>query len=243
MIRDVIITNLIDPEIKKDLRKQSVEPSQALELAVNMELGMLNQHQIQQHNKTLISANVNAIQFPNNSRSPYWSFSNNFQKQANRPPLYFSNCGGNWLPNHRHKCIAKGKTCNNCGLMNHFAKVSRKLKNAKPQNPKKRNVNTVDGKPHPGISGNFLQSAKLYESDYSSEEYKTVALIQNDNAKIEHKNMPIKIGNISTTLLVESACSILNRFLSTQVVKSSPHAFWIHENVSPLLRTFSNEPI
>ena len=51
LIRDVFITNLMDPEIKKELLKQTVEPHQALELAFNMELGMRKQHQIEQHNK------------------------------------------------------------------------------------------------------------------------------------------------------------------------------------------------
>ena len=121
-----------------------MEPRQALELAINMEIGNCNQHQIQQHNKTLIPASVNAIQFPNNSRIPNWSISNNFQRQNNRSTIYCSNCGGIWLPNHCDKCIAKGKTCSSCGLLNHFAKICRKPKNAKPQNPKKRTVNTVD---------------------------------------------------------------------------------------------------
>ena len=68
LIRDVFITNLIDPEIQKELLKQTVEPRQALDLAINMELGMRNQHQIQQHNKIVVPANVNAVQFNNNSR-------------------------------------------------------------------------------------------------------------------------------------------------------------------------------
>ena len=206
---------------------------------------MRNQHQIQQHNKTLIPASVNAIQFPSNSRSSNWSFSNNFQNPYSRPPLYCSNCGGNWLPNHRDKRIAKGKICNNCGLMNHFAKVCRKQKNAKPQNSKKRTVNSVDEEPHTEESLNFLRSTKLYDSEYSCGEDNTVALIENDIAKIEPLSMPIEFSNISITLLVDSgrACSILNRSLATQVVKNSPHAVWTHEKISPQLRTFSNEPI
>ena len=52
-------------------------------------------------------------------------------------------------------------------------------------------------------------------------------LIQNDMAKIEPLNMPTKIGNISTTLFVDSrsAGSILNPSLASQVVKGSLHAF------------------
>ena len=78
LIRDVFITNLIDPEIQKELVEQTVEPRQALELAINLELGMRNQHQIQQHNKILIPATVNAVQFPNSSRTPNWSNPNNY---------------------------------------------------------------------------------------------------------------------------------------------------------------------
>ena len=127
--------------------------------------------------------------------------------------------------------------------MSHFAKVCRKQKNSKPQNPKKRTVNTVDEEPHPEDSMSFLQSSKLYESGYSSGQDNMFALIQNDSAKIEPLNMPIKIGNISTALLVDtgSACSFLNRSLTSQVVRSSPHAFWIDAN--PQLRIFSSEPI
>ena len=90
-----------------------------------------------------------------------------------------------------------------------------------------------------------LRTTNLYESDYSGGEGNTVALIENDIAKIEPVNMPIKIGNISNTLLVDSgsACSILNRSFGNRILKSIPHAVWIHEKVSPHLRIFSNEPI
>ena len=129
--------------------------------------------------------------------------------------------------------------------MNHFAEICRKQKNVKSQNPQKRTVNTVDEEPHPKDSVDFLQLAKLYESDYSSGEDNTVALIQNNIAKKEPLNMPTKIGNVSTTLLMDSGsgCSLLNRSLASQAVKSSPDAVWIHENLSPQLRKFSNEPI
>ena len=129
--------------------------------------------------------------------------------------------------------------------MNYFAKVCRKEKITKPEISKKRTVNTVDEEPHPEDSVNFLRTNNLYESDYNSEEDNTVALIENDIAKIGPLNMPIEIGNIPNTPLVDSgsACSTLNRSLAMQVVKSGLHAVWIHEEVSPQLRTFSNELI
>ena len=251
LIRDVFITNLIDPEIQKELLKQAVEPRQALELAIKMELGIRNQHQIQQNNKIVVPANVNAFRFANNSRTSNWQNTFNTPPpppKNNRSTLYCSNCGGIWLPNHRKNCIPKGKTCNNCGLLNLFAKVCTKQKNVniKPQNSKKKMVSFVEEKPHPEDSVNFLQPAKLYESDYSSgEEDNTVAVIENAVEKVEPLNMLVKIGNINTTLLVDSgsACSILSRSLASQVVQNSRRAFWINEKVSPQLRTFSNEPI
>ena len=94
LIRDVFITNLMDPEIRKEHLKQTVEPCLALELAINMELGMRNQHQIQQHNKIVIPANVNAIQFANNFRTTNWQNLNNVPRQNNRSTLYCSNSGG-----------------------------------------------------------------------------------------------------------------------------------------------------
>ena len=69
-------------------------------------------------------------------------------------------------------------------------------------------------------------------------------MIETAVEKVEPLNMPLKIGSVNTTLLVDSgsACSILNHSLASQVVQSSPRAFWIHESTPPQLRNFSNEP-
>ena len=115
----------------------------------------------------------------------------------------------------------------------------------KPHHSLKKMVAVVEEEQHTEDSVNFLQPAKLYELDYSSGEDNAVAVIENAVEKVEPHNMPIKIGNINTTLLVDhgSACSILNRSFASQVVQSSHRAFWISEKKSPQLRTFSNEPI
>ena len=42
LIRDFFITNLIEPQLRKELSKQIVEVRKALKLAKNMELGMRN---------------------------------------------------------------------------------------------------------------------------------------------------------------------------------------------------------
>ena len=55
----------------------------------------------------------------------------------------------------------------------------------------------MEEEPHPEGSVNFLKPAKLYKSDYGSGE-------ENAVEKSEPVNMPIKIGNINTTLLLDS---------------------------------------
>ena len=47
---------------------------------------------------------------------------------ARKKPTTCHFCGSSWTPEHRNKCPARGKRCNNCGIENHFAKVCRKPK-------------------------------------------------------------------------------------------------------------------
>ena len=93
-----------------------------------------------------------------------------------------------------------------------FCESLHKQKTVKPVNAKKKMMSVVEEEPHLEDSVHFLQPAKLYESDYSSGEDNTVAVIENSVEKVEPLNMPIKIGNINPTLLEDSgsACSILN---------------------------------
>ena len=115
LIRDVFLTNLIDPENQKQLLKETVETRKALELAIDMELGIGNQHQILAHNKTLVLANLNVIQYPKSTRSADWSTTNCISKQATRhPALHCQNCGSVWTPGQEGKSVARGKTCSNC---------------------------------------------------------------------------------------------------------------------------------
>ena len=92
-------------------------------------------------------------------------------------------------------------------------------KTQKAQKPEKKLTTTVKGEPHPEDSVNL--------------------------EKIEPLNMPIKIGNILNTLLVNSGsvCSILNTSLGGQVVNCYPYSIWVREINKPQSWTFSNEPI
>ena len=58
LIRDLFIANVQDPEIQRELHRETLEPPQALRLAINMELGQQNQLQV---SNTQPASHVNAI--------------------------------------------------------------------------------------------------------------------------------------------------------------------------------------
>ena len=111
LIRVLFIAIVQDPEVRRELLRETFEPPQALRLAINMELGQRNQLKI---SNTQPASHVNAIisqrpfrppnQRPNTSTSI---------RQSNQ---LCRNCGLTWSANHKDKCIAKGRTCSYCGL-------------------------------------------------------------------------------------------------------------------------------
>ena len=60
-------------------------------------------------------------------------------KTNNRSQKQCGNCGGKFP--HKGSCPAKGKTCRNCNISNHFAVVCRSSKPSKPQKARNPNVN------------------------------------------------------------------------------------------------------
>ena len=46
LIRDLFIAKMQDPKIQRELLRETLEPAQALRLAINMKLGQKNQQQI-----------------------------------------------------------------------------------------------------------------------------------------------------------------------------------------------------
>ena len=118
LIGDLFIANMQDPEIQRELLRETVEPAQALRLAVNMELGQGNQLQI---TNSQPASHVNAVTSQRSFRQPSQRpTTSSFTRPSNQ---LCRNCGLTWSANHKDKCIARGKTCNNCGLQNHFSRV------------------------------------------------------------------------------------------------------------------------
>ena len=63
---------------------------------------------------------------------------------ARKKPTTCHFCGMSWTPEHRNRCQARGKKCNNCGIENHFAKVCRKPKDPNSYPKPKPRVNNVE---------------------------------------------------------------------------------------------------
>ena len=160
---------------------------------------MSNQHQIQAHK---------IVCWVKKSRQALMHFSicpalalklvshNNFPTQGSWPPTFqCPNCGIVCVPGQRGKCIARGKTRYNLGLLNQFVKVCKKqIKRSNSSNQMTKPVNAVEKGTQRIVSvKNLHSSTGIYKSHYSSGEDNMVATINDDLEKNLSLNMPIKI--------------------------------------------------
>ncbi|XP_075239365.1 uncharacterized protein LOC142334921 [Convolutriloba macropyga] len=241
LIRDLFIANMQDPEIQRELLRETLEPPQALRLAINIELGQRNQLQ---NSDTQPASHVNAIIPQRPFRQP------NQRPTTSTPTRQWNqlchNCGLTWSANHKDKCIAKGKTCNNCGLQNHFSRACRKPKSSSNK-PTRFKVNSIEETTTDQFV-NAIQNADYKpqcKSNYDKSDDNMVASIASNTIQIEPKNTTLKIGNTQVGLLIDSGsvCSILNESLATEVVNNSTLPRWLTTAPAQELKTFANEPI
>ena len=111
-------------DMQKELLKKTVEHDKALAIAINIEMGTLNQLKMNA-NKTELNSTVNQVQRMRTKNATPFSTMNT---TARKKPTICHFCGMSWTPEHRNRCPPRGKKCNNCGIENHFAKVCRKTK-------------------------------------------------------------------------------------------------------------------
>ena len=112
IIRDVFIANMQKKDIQKELLKEMVEPDKALAIAMNIEMGTLNQLKMNAI-KSERNSTVNHVQRMGIANATPLS---NMNTTARKKPTTCHFCGMNWTSEHRNKCPARGKKCNNCAL-------------------------------------------------------------------------------------------------------------------------------
>ena len=219
IIRDVFIANMQNEDIQKELLKEKVEPDKALAIAINIEMGTLNQLKMNAK-KTELKSMVNQVQ---RMRIPNTTPFSTMNTTARKKPTTCHFGGMKWIPEHRNRCPARGKKCNNCGIENHFAKVCRKPKipNFYPK-PKQR-VNNVENDDQTEdvnqISADFDPDLEL---NYSSDEDNCVASISSADSttSVEAINLPVVFGNTATNVLVDlsSVCTLINESLADSII-------------------------
>ena len=205
-----------------------------------MELGQRNQLQI---SNTQPALHVNAI-------TPQQSFRQSNQRRNPSAPIRQTNpnqpCqnfGITWSANHKEKCIAKGKTCNNCRLHNHFSRVCRKPKSSYTKSTRP-NINSIEENTTEE-SVNAIQNDNRNpqcESEYDSSDDNMVASIASNTVQIEPKSTILQIGNTKVGLLIDSGvvCKVLNESLATEVINKHYLRHKLPEMRRSLTKTSNN---
>ena len=211
IIRDVFIANMQNEDIQKELLKETVEPDKALAIAINIEMGPHNQLKMNA-NKNELNSTVNQVQRMRIANATPFSTMNT---TARKKPTTCHFCGMNWTPEHRNRCPARGKKCNNCGIDNHFAKVCRKPKNPTSYPKPRPRVNNVEKDDQAeDVNQISIDFDPDLESNYSSDEDNCVATVSSTEftTSVEALNLPVTIGNTATNVLVDSGsvCTIIN---------------------------------
>ena len=92
-------------DIQKELLKETVEPDKALVMAINIEMGTLNQLKIIA-SKFELNSTFNQVQRMRIANATPFS---NMNTTARKNPTNCNFCGMNWTSEHRNKCPARGK--------------------------------------------------------------------------------------------------------------------------------------
>ena len=231
-------------DIQKELLKETVEPDKALTIAIHTEMRILNQLKMNAC-KSELHSTVNQVQWMRIENAISYS---NMNSTARKKPTTCYFFGLSWTSEHRNKCPARGKKCNNCDNENQFAKVCRKPKDPGSYTKPKPRVNNVEKDDQTNdvnqISANFDPD---FEPNYSSDEDNCVASVSSSDSTtlIEAINFPVVFGNTVTNVLLDSvsACTIINETLTNSIISQDPYLMWIREAAHKQLKTFSNELI
>ena len=244
IIRDVFIANMQNEDIQKELFKETVETEKALTIAIDIEMGTLNQLKMNA-SKSELNSPVNQVQRMRIANATPHS---NMNSTARKKPITCHFFGLSWTSEHRSKCPARAKKCNNCGIENQFAKVCRKPKDPSSYPKPKPRINNVKKEDQTDdvnqISANYDPDL---ESNYSSDEDNCVASVSSADSTtlIEAINLPVVFGNTATNVLMDSGsvCTIINETLANSIISQDSNSKWIRKAAPKQLKSFSNELI
>ena len=246
IIRDILITNMLDDYIQRELLRDTVEPERAL----SMEMGNQNQQRISSNNGATGST-VNAIQQFNRFRGAGVRGNLSSRAVTNRASVgQCRGCGQIWTPTHRQVCPAMGKKCNHCGLQNYFAKVCRRRLNNTRNTQQTNHINTVETAETSNQSFsqesqnvNYINYDEHINSDYDSSDDNYVATVENMSSPSSAlKNLSLTIGNTNFDLLLDSGsgCTIISMSLAKEIMLNCAQSQWSEKK--PLkLKSFSND--
>ena len=201
-------------------------------------MGHRNQQRISSNNKnSAAGSTVNAIQSFNRFRGAGPRGSPSGRVAVNRAAIVQCRGFGQvWTTTQRQVCPALGKKCNNCGLLNHFAKLCRKkLKTTQNSGQGNRinNAKTAETTERNTHSENenviYINYNEQFNSDYDSSDDNHVATVENVNTpSIALQNLTITIGNTDCHLLLNSGsgCTIINMSLAREIMPNCPQSQW-----------------
>ena len=224
-----------------------------------IEMGIQNQLKIsesaaQTSTNEIISTTVNNVQGSwNRSRPSTYQFIK---------PKICPNFGYEWSASHRQICLARGKNCKNCVIVNRFAKVCRKPKLPYKTKPRVNNVDdSVSEAATVGTSttaaeqvnniDRLLKQQSIYDVNYDSyyDDYNDNCVatisVKSDTREVEPVNLDIWVGITTTKALVDSGsvCTIINKSLANAVVSACKESYWVQSPEIQDLKTFSNDII
>ena len=191
-------------------------------------MGHQNQQRISLNNGATGSTK-NAIQSFNRFRGAGTRGNTPGRVAVNRASIGQCRCFGQvWTTTHRQVCLALGKKCNHCGLLNNFTKVCRKKLNNTRNSRQGNCINNVEtaattdqNTKLENQNVNYINYNEQFNPDYDSLEDNYVATVENvSTLPTALQIMTITIGNTDCHLLLDSGsgCTIINMSLAREIM-------------------------